>query len=99
MPTQLLRNRQGFRVSLCKAIIASTSYTSLIPAFSLIASEATTGRNSTFFQSLAFDKELGATQGIDAALRANHLDALVLPAAGLTTVPAGMVIMLFLRAF
>jgi amidase len=64
----------------------------LISVISLIESEATTGRNSTFFQSLAFDKELGATQGIDAALRANHLDALVLPATGLTTVPAGMVV-------
>jgi amidase len=69
----------------------------LISAFSLIESEATTGRNSTFFQSLAFDKELGATRGIDAALHANRLDALVLPAAGLTTVPAGMVVMFLLK--
>jgi len=56
----------------------------------LIESEATTGRNSTFFQSLAFDKELGATRGIDAALKANRLDALVLPAFGFTTVPAAI---------
>ncbi|KAH9474886.1 Putative amidase [Psilocybe cubensis] len=55
----------------------------------LIESEATTGRNATFFQSLAFDKELGATRGIDAALKAHKLDALVLPAPGFTTVPAG----------
>ncbi|KAE9406619.1 amidase signature enzyme [Gymnopus androsaceus JB14] len=34
-------------------------------------------------------KELGATRGIDAALQAFNLDALVLPAGGLTTVPAG----------
>ena len=43
----------------------------------------------TFFQSLAFDKDLGATRGIDAALKQNNVDALVLPAAGRTTVPAG----------
>lgn len=71
----------------------------LISLSSLIASEATTGRNSTFFESLAFDKELGATQGIDAALKANRLDALVLPAPGLTTVPAGIAFILALRAF
>ncbi|KAF8963514.1 amidase signature enzyme [Flammula alnicola] len=56
----------------------------------LIESEATTGRNSTFFDSLAFDKELGATRGIDAALNAHNLDALVLPAPGFTTVPAAI---------
>ncbi|TFK67632.1 amidase signature enzyme [Pluteus cervinus] len=56
----------------------------------LIESEATTGRNSTFFQSLAFDHELGATRGIDAALKAHNLDALVLPAPGFTTVPAAI---------
>ena len=44
---------------------------------------------AAYFQSLAFDKELGATRGIDAALQAFNLDALVLPAGGLTTVPAG----------
>jgi len=56
----------------------------------LIESEATTGFNSSYFQSLAFDKLLGATQGIDAALQANNLDALVLPAPGLTTTPAAI---------
>ncbi|KAF9474840.1 amidase signature enzyme [Pholiota conissans] len=56
----------------------------------LIASEATTGRNATFFQSLAFDKELGATRGIDAVLKEHRLDALVLPAPGFTTVPAAI---------
>lgn len=58
---------------------------------SLIESQATTGRNATFFQSLAFDKELGATRGIDAVLKAHKLDALVLPAPGFTTTPAGKV--------
>ena len=57
---------------------------------SFIAAEATTGRNATFFESLAFDKELGATRGIDAALKAHNLDALVLPAPGFTTVPAAI---------
>ncbi|CAA7270086.1 unnamed protein product [Cyclocybe aegerita] len=56
----------------------------------LIQSEATTGRNTSFFQSLAFNVELGATRGIDAALRENNLDALVLPARGLTTTPAAI---------
>ncbi|CCL98730.1 uncharacterized protein FIBRA_00735 [Fibroporia radiculosa] len=56
----------------------------------LIASEATSGFNSTYYAALAFDKEMGATQGIDAALKAYDLDALVLPAPGFTTVPAAI---------
>ncbi|CAL1709306.1 unnamed protein product [Somion occarium] len=56
----------------------------------LIESEATTGMNSTCFAALAFDKDLGATRGIDAALKAHQLDALVLPAQGFTTVPAAI---------
>lgn len=59
------------------------------PACSLISSQATTGFNSSYYESLAFDKELGATRGIDAALQTYSLDALVLPAPGYTTVPAG----------
>lgn len=45
--------------------------------------------NSTYFDALAFNKELGGTRGIDAALKEHNLDALVLPAQGFTTVPAG----------
>ncbi|OBZ66433.1 hypothetical protein A0H81_13690 [Grifola frondosa] len=56
----------------------------------LIESQATSGFNSTYFAALAFDKDLGATRGIDAALKANNLDALVLPAPGFTTVPAAI---------
>ena len=56
-----------------------------------IDAEATTGRNSSYFQSLAFDHDLGRTRGIDAALKQFNLDALVLPAPGLTTVPAGKI--------
>jgi hypothetical protein len=55
----------------------------------LIESESTTGFNSTFFQALAFDHDLGGKRGIDAALKAHNLDALVLPAPGFTTAPAG----------
>ncbi|KAF5382808.1 hypothetical protein D9757_007264 [Collybiopsis confluens] len=55
-----------------------------------IASEATKGFTDAYFQSLAFDKELGSTRGIDAALDTFELDALVLPAQGFTTVPAAI---------
>jgi len=55
----------------------------------LIESEATTGFNATYFQALAFDHDLGRTRGIDATLQEFNLDALLLPAPGLTTVPAG----------
>lgn len=57
---------------------------------SLIASEATTGRNATYEAALATDHELGRTQGIDAALKQFNLDALLLPAPGLTTTPAAI---------
>ena len=46
--------------------------------------------NSTYFEALAFDKDLGATRGIDAALKQFELDALILPAPGFTTVPAAI---------
>ncbi|KAF9219214.1 amidase signature enzyme [Gyrodon lividus] len=56
----------------------------------LIESGATTGFNASYYQSLAFDKELGAMRGIDAALETYTLDGLVLPAPGYTTVPAAI---------
>ncbi|KAK1220644.1 hypothetical protein PQX77_016597 [Marasmius sp. AFHP31] len=56
----------------------------------LIESESTNGFNSTYFQALVFDHDLGRTRGIDAALRDLNLDALVLPATGLTTTPAAI---------
>ncbi|KAI0826093.1 amidase signature enzyme [Irpex lacteus] len=56
----------------------------------LIESQATTGMNATYFQALAFDKDLGATRGIDSALKQFDLDALILPAPGFTTVPAAI---------
>lgn len=52
------------------------------------------GFNSAFFAALAFDRDLGATRGIDAVLKQHNLDALVLTAEGFTTVPAGMRIIL-----
>lgn len=52
-------------------------------------SEATEGFNSTFFAALASNHELGGFRGIDAALKLHNLDALVLPAPGFTTTPAG----------
>lgn len=60
-----------------------------LPSQRLIESEATTGMNQPYFDALAFDKDLGATRGIDAALKEHNLDALILPAQGFTTVPAG----------
>ena len=72
----------------------------LIDASSFIESEATTGRNSTFFEALAFNKELGTTLGIDAALEGNNLDALVLPVPGMVAaLPAGMAVMSSARVF
>lgn len=56
---------------------------------SLIGCETTTGFNPSYYRALAFDKELGATYGIDAALEMYSLDALVLPAPGCTSIPAG----------
>ncbi|KAJ8700654.1 hypothetical protein PTI98_003663 [Pleurotus ostreatus] len=56
----------------------------------LISSEATNGFDDAFFKALAFDQELGKTRGIDAALKAHRLDALVLPSTGFTTVPAAI---------
>ncbi|KAL4264252.1 Amidase signature (AS) superfamily protein [Pleurotus pulmonarius] len=56
----------------------------------LISSEATNGFDDAFFKALAFDQELGKTRGIDAALKAHCLDALVLPSTGPTVVPAAI---------
>ncbi|KAG6839809.1 hypothetical protein C0991_011466 [Blastosporella zonata] len=57
----------------------------------LIESEATNGFDPAYFTSLATDRELGGSRGIDAALQAHKLDALVLPADGFTTRPAAIV--------
>ncbi|KAF4596148.1 hypothetical protein EYR38_007522 [Pleurotus pulmonarius] len=56
----------------------------LPPGFSsqsdLLAAEATNGFTAAYFKSLAANHDLGRTRGIDAALRNNNLDALVMPA-------------------
>jgi amidase len=46
-----------------------------------IQAENTT-MNATYFAALAFDYEMGRTQGIDATLKAFNLDALLLPTDG-----------------
>jgi amidase len=61
----------------------------LIDMFRFTRAEATEGFNDAYFTALAFDHDLGSTRGIDAALKLHQLDALVLPATGFTTVPAG----------
>jgi amidase len=38
-----------------------------------------TVRNESYYEALAFDKDIGATRGIDAVLAEHRLDALVLP--------------------
>ncbi|KAF8992753.1 amidase signature domain-containing protein [Cyathus striatus] len=91
----LLENPSGVR-SLADLIVFNDANPSLEEPVNftdqsdLVRAQATTGRNATFFQSLAFDHELGGARGIDAALKQFRLDALVLPAAGLTTVPAAL---------
>lgn len=55
----------------------------LLPADAMtrfISSENTTV-NQAFFDAVAADKDLGATRGIDATLKAFNLDALLLPSA------------------
>ncbi|PPR01017.1 hypothetical protein CVT26_015618 [Gymnopilus dilepis] len=91
----LLKNPSGVR-NLAELIAFDNSHPQLEEPVNFtdqsefIASEATTGRNASFFQSLAFDHELGGSRGIDAALKEHRLDALVLPAPGFTTVPAAL---------
>ncbi|KAF8871109.1 amidase signature enzyme [Mucidula mucida] len=53
-------------------------------------SEATNGFDDAYFTALAFDHDLGRTRGIDAALQAHDLDALVLPSPAFTTTPAAV---------
>lgn len=55
---------------------------------SFLASEATSV-DDAYFEALASNRDLGATRGIDAVLRQYQLDALVLPARGKATRPAG----------
>lgn len=90
MPTPHLKNLQISRLKASEHLDPFTEIGIFDQKKSFIAAQATTGRNASFFQSLAFNKDLGATRGIDAALKEHNLDALVLPAAGRTTVPAGV---------
>ncbi|QRW22702.1 amidase [Rhizoctonia solani] len=56
----------------------------------LILSEATLGYNSTYHEALRQNYLIGRDRGIDAALKDNNLDALLLPSDGHTTRPAAM---------
>ncbi|KAG8732599.1 hypothetical protein FRC11_012418 [Ceratobasidium sp. 423] len=51
----------------------------------LIDSESTNGYNSTYFDILRSNYEIGRDQGIDATLKTHDLDALVLPTNGMTS--------------
>ncbi|CAE6515418.1 unnamed protein product, partial [Rhizoctonia solani] len=51
----------------------------------LVESQETNGHNPTYFTTLDKKFKLGREQGIDAALQAHCLDALILPSNGLTT--------------
>ncbi|KAG9124190.1 hypothetical protein FRC07_012490 [Ceratobasidium sp. 392] len=55
-----------------------------------IDSQNTTGYDSKYYAALRADYELGRTRGIDAALKAHSLDALLLPSNGWTTSPAAI---------
>ncbi|KAF9078323.1 amidase signature enzyme [Rhodocollybia butyracea] len=92
----LLQNPSGVR-SLADLIVYNNANpeleepTNFTDQSGFIQSEATTGMNAGYFASLAFDKELGATNGIDAALKEHNLDALLLPAGAITTwIPAAI---------
>lgn len=58
-----------------------------------------TDRNKEYDEALSYIKQLGANWGIDAALKENNLNALVLPASPLAQIPAGMKVILFVRVF
>ncbi|CAE6425450.1 unnamed protein product [Rhizoctonia solani] len=55
-----------------------------------IEAEATSGYNSTYYGWLREDYELGRQRGIDGALQAHNLDALLLPTNGITPSPAAL---------
>ncbi|KAJ7914560.1 amidase signature domain-containing protein [Mycena leptocephala] len=56
-----------------------------------IQAEATNGFDAEYFAALTADHDLGSKQGINFVLKKFNLDALVLPAPGLTTSPAAVV--------
>ncbi|KAJ7837915.1 amidase signature enzyme [Mycena leptocephala] len=90
----LLKNPSGVR-SLADLIKFNDAYPELEePAgfedqSGLIGSEATNGFDAAYFAALAADHDLGSTRGIDFVLKKFNLDALVSPAPGFTSIPAG----------
>jgi hypothetical protein len=89
MQTRILKSRRVLPRNQRRSFYFTCTLKFHLALISLIESEAAE-MNQTYFQALAFDKDLGATRGIDAALKEHNLDALVLPAPGFTTTPAGM---------
>ena len=57
---------------------------------SMLLANTTTGMNSTYFEDLIRNRELGGSQGIDSALKTHNLDALILPSGLFSTTPSGM---------
>ncbi|KAL5638945.1 hypothetical protein ACGC1H_003347 [Rhizoctonia solani] len=55
-----------------------------------IQAEATSGYDSTYYDALRKDYRMGRQRGIDAALKAHNLDALLLPTNGFTPTPAAI---------
>lgn len=97
--TPISRSPQGTsrRASQSRSLSVSSScfffltWKSYLTFSSLIRTEATVGRDAAYYEALALNRELGATQGIDGALRAHNLDALVLPAPGFVLPAPGFV--------
>ncbi|KAG9125068.1 hypothetical protein FRC07_009082 [Ceratobasidium sp. 392] len=56
----------------------------------LVGSQATNGYNSTFYSALEYHHNVSRTRGIDAALEAHDLDALVVPSSGLSMLVASL---------
>jgi amidase len=74
----------------CLACSRLSNVVSVAVARRFIQAEATNGFDAEYFAALTADHDLGSTQGIDFVLKNFNLDALVLPAPGFTTSPAGI---------
>src|ERR1700761_3255286 len=57
----------------------------------LLRAESTNGRNSSWYEQHRQNLVVGGSNGIDAALKAHNLDALISPANGLSYIPAALV--------
>lgn len=75
---------------MCLARSRLSNVVSVAVARRFIQAEATNGFDAEYFAALTADRDLGSTRGIDFVLKKFNLDALVLPAPGFTTSPAGI---------